>query len=145
MRGYWNRPAETAARLRPGPIAGENVLYTGDIFRTDLDGYLYFVARKDDIIKTRGEKVAPREVENAIHQIESVTGCAVVGVPDPALGEAIKAYVTVRSNSNITSRDVIRHCLDRLESHMAPKFVEFIDELPRTESGKVRHATLRKQ
>ena len=145
MRGYWNRPAETAARLRAGHIAGEKVLYTGDIFRTDADGYLYFIARKDDIIKTRGEKVAPREVESAIHQIESITGCAVVGVPDSALGEAVKAYVTVRSGSTITPRDVIRHCLDRLESYMAPKFVEIVDELPRTESGKIRHATLREQ
>ncbi|MFM9884905.1 MAG: class I adenylate-forming enzyme family protein [Burkholderiales bacterium] len=145
MRGYWNRPAETAARLRPGRIAGENVLHTGDIFRTDSDGYLYFVARKDDIIKTRGEKVAPREVENAIHMIESITGCAVVGVPDPVLGEAVKAYVTLRSGSMITPRDIIRHCLNCLENHMAPKFVEVVDELPRTESGKIRHATLREQ
>jgi len=143
MRGYWERPEETHERLRPGPIAGENVLYTGDLFRSDADGFLYFVARKDDIIKTRGEKVAPREVENAIYQLDGVTGCAVVGVPDESLGQAVKAYVTLRPGSGLSERDIIKHCLTRLESHMAPKAVAVVDELPRTESGKIRHASLR--
>lgn len=143
MRGYWERPAETAERLRPGPIAGESVLHTGDLFRSDADGYLYFVARKDDIIKTRGEKVAPREVEDAIHQLDVVSGCAVVGVPDALLGRAIKAYVMLRPGASSSARDIIRHCLARLENHMVPKFVEIVSELPRTESGKIRHASLR--
>lgn len=143
MRGYWQRPDETAQKLRPGPIEGERILYTGDLFRTDADGYLYFVARRDDIIKSRGEKVAPREVENAIYQIDGVTGCAVVGVPDESLGQAVKAYVTLRAGYTLAPRDIVRHCLARLESHMAPKFVDIVDELPRTESGKIRHASLR--
>jgi len=145
MRGYWRRPAETAERLRlrPGAIEGERVLHTGDVFRTDTEGYLYFVARLDDIIKTRGEKVAPREVEEVIYQLEEVSGCAVVGVPDNVLGEAVKAYVSLRPGSRLAERDIVRHCLSRLESHMAPKFVEFVDALPTTESGKVRHASLR--
>ncbi|MFA6262629.1 MAG: fatty acid--CoA ligase family protein, partial [Bacteroidia bacterium] len=143
MRGYWKRPAETAQRLRPGAIEGEKVLHTGDLFRTDTDGYLYFVARLDDIIKTRGEKVAPREVEDVIHRIEDVTGCAVVGVPDAALGEAVKAYVTLREGSKLAPRDIVRHCLGLLENHMAPQSVEIVDTLPQTESGKVRHAELR--
>lgn len=143
MRGYWDRPAETAERLKPGPIPGEMVLYTGDLFRTDPDGYLYFVSRKDDIIKTRGEKVAPREVENTIHRLTDVVNCAVVGVADEALGQAIKAFVVLRPGSGLGARDIIRHCLAHLESYMAPKFVEIVDELPRTESGKIRHASLR--
>lgn len=143
MRGYWQRPEETAQKLRPGPIEGELVLHTGDLFRTDADGYLYFVARRDDIIKSRGEKVAPREVENAIYQLDGVTGCAVVGVPDESLGQAVKAYVTLRAGYALTPRDIVRHCLARLESHMAPKFVDIVGELPRTESGKIRHASLR--
>ena len=145
MRGYWRRPAETAERLRLGAIDGERVLHTGDVFRTDAEGYLYFVARLDDIIKTRGEKVAPREVEEAIYQLQEVSGCAVVGVPDNVLGEAVKAYVSLRPGSRLAERDIVRHCLSRLESHMAPKFVEFVDALPTTESGKVRHASLRTQ
>jgi long-chain acyl-CoA synthetase len=143
MRGYWQRPDETRERLRPGPVDGESVLHTGDLFRSDAEGYLYFVARKDDIIKTRGEKVAPREVENVIYQLDGVTGCAVVGVPDETLGQAVKAYVTLQPACGLGTRDIVKHCLARLESHMAPKFVEIVDALPRTESGKIRHASLR--
>ena len=144
MQGYWERPAETGARLEPGPIDGERMFHTGDIFRSDADGYLYFVSRKDDIINTRGEKVAPREVENAIYQLDAVAACAVVGVADSVLGEAVKAYVTLRPGCRVAERDIVRHCLARLESYMAPKFVEIVDELPRTESGKIRHASLRR-
>jgi acyl-CoA synthetase (AMP-forming)/AMP-acid ligase II len=143
MQGYWERPAETAQRLRPAAGGGAPALHTGDLFRRDDEGFLYFVARKDDIIKTRGEKVAPREVENAIYQIGSVTGCAVVGVADAVLGQAVKAYVTLAPGCNLCARDIIKHCLDRLENHMAPRSVEIVDELPRTESGKIRHASLR--
>ncbi|WP_127996414.1 class I adenylate-forming enzyme family protein [Piscinibacter defluvii] len=143
MLGYWERPEETAERLRPGTAPGERLLYTGDLFRSDAEGYLYYVARLDDIIKTRGEKVAPREVENVIYQLDGVTGCAVVGVPDEALGQAVRAYVTLRPGCTLTERELIRHCLARLESYMAPKSVAFVDELPRTDSGKIRHASLR--
>jgi acyl-CoA synthetase (AMP-forming)/AMP-acid ligase II len=143
MRGYWEKPAETAERLKPGPVPGEMVLHTGDIFRTDAQGWLYFVARGDDIIKTRGEKVAPREVENAIYAIPGVIDCAVIGVPDEALGQAVKAFVTLRPDAALTERDIIRHCLATLESYMAPKLVEFIADLPRTDSGKIRKIDLR--
>ena len=145
MRGYWERPEETAQRLRPGPVAGERVLHTGDLFRSDADGWLTFISRQDDIIKTRGEKVAPREVESAIYRLESVTGCAVVGIPDEALGEAVKAYVTLAPGSELSARDIVRHCLATLESHMSPKVVEIVAKLPRTESGKIRHASLRRR
>lgn len=141
MQGYWHRPAETAERLRPGEDGP--VLHTGDLFRTDADGFLYFVARMDDIIKTRGEKVAPREVEDVIYGLEDVTGCAVVGVADELLGAVVKAYVTLRRGAALDPRAIVRHCQTRLESHMVPKFVEVVDELPTTESGKVRHAALR--
>jgi acyl-coenzyme A synthetase/AMP-(fatty) acid ligase len=143
MRGYWRRPQETARALRAGPNEFERVLHTGDIFRTDADGYLYFVARMDDIIKTRGEKVAPREVEDAIHQFDGVTGCAVVGVPDDLLGQAVKAFVTLRPGSALAPRDIVRHCMAHLESHMVPRFVDIVEELPTTESGKVMHSALR--
>jgi acyl-CoA synthetase (AMP-forming)/AMP-acid ligase II len=138
MRGYWEKPAETAERLRPGPLPGEMVLYSGDLFRTDDEGWLYFVARKDDIIKSRGEKVSPREVENAIHSLEGVLEAAVIGVPDEVLGEAIKAFVVPRKGHALTERQVIRHCLEHLENFMAPKYVEFVGELPKTDTGKIR-------
>lgn len=144
MQGYWERPAETAAKLKPGLDPCSGVLFTGDLFRTDEEGYLYFVSRMDDIIKTRGEKVAPREVENAIYQLDGVTGCAVVGVEDDMLGQAVMAHVTLRLGCTLSERDIIRHCLSKLENYMAPKAVAIVDELPRTDSGKIRHASLRR-
>lgn len=142
MRGYWEKPDETARRLRPGPIAGEMLLYSGDLFRTDGEGWLYFVSRRDDIIKSRGEKVSPREVENVLHSMEAVYEVAVVGVPDEVLGQAIKAYVTLKPGATLTEREVIRHCLSRLESFMAPKYVEFVDALPKTDTGKIKKTGL---
>ena len=144
MRGYWENPAETAKRLRPGPIPGEMVLYSGDLFRTDDDGWLYFVARRDDIIKSRGEKVSPREVENAIYSLEGILDVVVIGVQDDLLGEAIKAFVVQKEGVGLSERDVIRHCLGRLENFMAPKYVEFVLELPKTDTGKINRKGLGK-
>jgi len=137
MKGYWEDPVETAKRLRPGQYPWEQVLYTGDLFKTDSEGYLYFVGRKDDIIKSRDEKVSPREVEDVLYRLDGVAEVAVVGVPDPILGQAVKAYITRRAGSNITEHDVLRHCARRLEDFMVPKTVEFRDHLPRTASGKI--------
>lgn len=142
MRGYWEKPDETAARLKPGPLPGEMVLYSGDLFRTDSDGWLYFVARRDDIIKSRGEKVSPREVENAISSLQGVYEVAVIGVPDDLLGQAVKAFVTLTPGAHLTERDVIRHCLAHLENFMAPKYVEFVESLPKTGTGKIKKTGL---
>lgn len=138
MRGYWEKPEETARRLKPGPNPGEMVLHTGDLFRTDDEGWLYFVARRDDIIKSRGEKVSPREVENVLYALDGVHEAAVVGVDDEVLGQAVKAYVVLRPDAQLSERDVIRHCLAHLESFMAPKHVAFVDALPTTDTGKIR-------
>ena len=137
MKGYWNDAQATARALRPGPFEWEKVLHTGDLFRADADGFLYFVARKDDIIKTRGEKVSPKEVENALYALAGIREAAVVGVPDPVLGRALKAVVAADPHANLTTQDVIRHCARHLEDFMVPKLVEFRDALPKTESGKI--------
>jgi acyl-CoA synthetase (AMP-forming)/AMP-acid ligase II len=137
MKGYWEDPVETAKRLRPGQYPWEQVLYTGDLFKTDSEGYLYFVGRKDDIVKSRDEKVSPREIEDVLYRLDGVAEAAVVGVPDPILGQAVKAYITRRPGSNITENDVLRHCAQWLEDFMVPKTVEFRDYLPRTVSGKI--------
>jgi long-chain acyl-CoA synthetase len=142
MRGYWRKPEQTAERLKPGPLPGEMVLYSGDLFRTDSEGFLYFVARKDDIIKSRGEKVSPREVENVLHKLEAVYEVAVVGVPDELLGEAVKAFVVLKPGAVCTERDVLRHCMAHLESFMVPKQVVFVDALPRTDTGKIKKTGL---
>lgn len=146
MLGYWEKPEATAQRLKPGPTlggqAGAPVLYTGDLFRTDADGYLYFVARKDDIIKSRGEKVSPKEVENALYAIEGVLEAAVIGVSDELLGQAVKAFVVLKPGVELTEREVIRECLARLENFMAPKRVVFLDALPKTDTGKIKKTGL---
>ncbi len=137
MRGYWRKPDETAKCLKPGPYPGEMVLHTGDLFRMDEEGYLYFLGRKDDIIKSRGEKVAPKEVENALYALDGVLDAAVIGVPDAVLGEAVKAYIVLKPGFQYSERDIIKHCLASLESFMAPKSVEFVSSLPKTSTGKI--------
>ena len=137
MKGYWEDPVETAKRLRTDQYPWEQVLYTGDLFKTDSEGYLYFVGRKDDIIKSRDEKVSPREIEDILYKLDGVAEAAVVGIPDPILGQAIKAYITRRLGSDITENDVLRHCAQRLDHFMVPRTVEFRDYLPRTDSGKI--------
>jgi acyl-CoA synthetase (AMP-forming)/AMP-acid ligase II len=135
MRGYWEAPEATARRYRPGALPGERICWSGDLFRTDADGYFYFVSRKDDIIKSRGEKVAPKEVENVIQMLPGVMA-AVVGVPDPTAGEAVKAFV-VAGGRAYTEAEIIAHCKAHLEDFMVPKYVEFRTELPMTSSGKI--------
>jgi acyl-CoA synthetase (AMP-forming)/AMP-acid ligase II len=137
MKGYWELPDETARCLKPGPLPGESVLYTGDLFRMDDEGYLYFLGRKDDIIKSRGEKVSPKEVENVLYSHPEIAEAAVVGVPDAILGQAVKAVVAVKPGSRLTERDVMRHCAGRLEDFMVPKLVEFRPLLPKSPNGKI--------
>jgi long-chain acyl-CoA synthetase len=143
MRGYWDKPAASAERLHIDPLTGHTVLHSGDIFRTDAEGYLYFVARQDDIIKSRGEKVSPREVENVLYGLDGVLEVAVIGVPDALLGEAVKAFITLQDGAVLTQREVLHHCLARLESFMVPKTVIFVDELPKTDTGKIKKTGLR--
>lgn len=137
MKGYWGDPQATDRVLRPGPYPWERLLYTGDLFRADAEGYLYFVARKDDIIKSRGEKVSPKEVENVLYELAGVREAAVVGVADALLGMAIKAVVVGDPQARLTERDVIRHCARRLEDFMVPKTVEFREALPKSANGKI--------
>jgi len=137
MKGYWELPEATDRCLKPGPLPGERVLYSGDLFRADEEGFLYFVGRKDDMIKTRGEKVSPREVEDAIYALDGVAEVAVIGVPDAIVGSVIKAVLTLRPGAQITAQDVLRHCSTMLEDFMMPKMVEFQESLPKTESGKI--------
>jgi acyl-coenzyme A synthetase/AMP-(fatty) acid ligase len=136
MRGYWESPEATERRFRPGPIPGERVCHTGDLFKTDADGHFYFVSRMDDIIKCRGEKVAPREVENVLCQIPGIVEAAVVGVSDPVFGQVVKA-VLVTADGELSRETVLRHCRQHLEDHMLPRVIEFRAELPKTPSGKI--------
>lgn len=142
MDGYWNAPADTARVLRPGQIPGERVLHTGDIFRIDDDGFLYFQHRLDDVIKSRGQKVSPREVEDVLHGAPGVSEALVVGVPDELLGEAVKGFVTLAPGASTTEQAILSHCAVHLEDFMMPRAVEIVDELPHNGSGKLARRTL---
>lgn len=142
MPGYWRRPAETAEALRPGPLGEDRVLHTGDQFRTDDDGFLFYVGRTDDVFKTRGEKVAPREIEGVLYELDSVAEAVVIGVPHELDGQAVKAFIVPRPGAVLDETIVRRHCRARLPSHLVPRFVEMRASLPRTESGKIRRTEL---
>jgi long-chain acyl-CoA synthetase len=142
MMGYWNLPEETAHMLKPGPWPGERMLCTHDLFRTDADGFLYFVGRSDDIIKSRGEKVSPVEVENVLASIPGVKEAAIVGVPDELLGQAVRAFVVLDPGVTMDERSFRRACMARLENYMVPRDVVFVDDLPKTGSGKIRRKSL---
>jgi acyl-coenzyme A synthetase/AMP-(fatty) acid ligase len=141
MRGYWGADEATRERYRPGPLPGERVCRSGDLLRMDEDGFFYFVGRRDDIIKSRGEKVAPKEVENVLYGLEGVVEAAVVGVADPVLGQAIKAFVVV-DREDLGEKEILHHCRANLEDYMVPKLVEFRRELPKTDSGKIKKTGL---
>lgn len=142
MRGYWGNPEASAARFRPGLMPGERLCYTGDLFRQDEEGFLYFISRQDDMIKSRGEKVAPKEVENVLYGLSGVREAAVIGVTDPVLGQVVKAFV-VQEGDELTPAHILRHCRAHLEDFMVPKLVEFCVQLPKTSSGKIKKTDLK--
>jgi amino acid adenylation domain-containing protein len=145
MAGYWRQPELTAHMLREGNVPGERMLCTHDFFTVDEEGFLYFVGRSDDIIKTRGEKVSPIEVENALYAIPGIREAAVLGAPDDLLGEAVHAYVALEDGAELTPQAIVAACRTRLESFMVPTEVFLVDELPKTETGKIRKQSLREQ
>jgi acyl-CoA synthetase (AMP-forming)/AMP-acid ligase II len=137
MLGYWRDADDTARKLRPGPLPGERVLYTGDLCRLDDEGYLYFVARMDDIIKSRGEKVAPKEVELALQAIPGVHEAAVIGVADEILGQAVEAFVVLADGARLSEAELVRECRARLEGFMVPRRIAIVPSLPRSANGKI--------
>jgi long-chain acyl-CoA synthetase len=144
MRGYWKKPDETARRLRPGAIPGEMVLHTGDLFRMDADGYLYFEARRDDMINCGGEKVSPREVEDVLLALDGVAEAAVIGVDDPALGQVVQAFVVLKRGCSHASADLMKECAVRLDRAMVPRRLDIVGSLPRTLTEKIDRNGLRR-
>lgn len=142
MKGYWNKPDETGAVLKPGIYPDEKVLLSGDFFKMDRDGYLYFVSRKDDIIKSGGERISPREIEDVLYQIEGVSEAAVIGVADDILGYAPKAFLVFNEGHTISKQEILKHCREHLEQSRVPKYVEFRDFLPKSSNGKIRKKDL---
>jgi long-chain acyl-CoA synthetase len=135
--GYWNKPEATAASL-PG---GE--LRTGDVGFMDADGWFYLVDRKKDMINAAGYKVWPREVEDVLYGHPAVREAAVVGVPDEYRGETVKAFVSLRPGESVTEAELIDYCKANMAAYKYPRSIEFIDELPKTTTGKVLRRELR--
>jgi acyl-coenzyme A synthetase/AMP-(fatty) acid ligase len=108
----------------------------------DDEGYVYFVSRMDDVIKSRGEKVPPKEVETTLMNIAGVKEAAVIGVPDEILGQAVKAFVVLESGARLAEKELQRMCHARLESFMVPKHIAIVPSLPRTDTGKIRKIDL---
>ena len=106
------------------------------------DGFLYFVGRKDDVIKSRGEKVSPREVENVLYDLPGVVEAVVIGEADQLLGQAVAAYIVQAADAALTAQEVFRHCARFLEDFMIPRRVEFIAAMPRTATGKIDRRAL---
>ena len=142
MLGYWKDPDGTGLKLREGRTPSERVLRTGDLFRRDENGRLWFVSRTDDIIKSRGEKVAPREIEDVLHRIDGVAEVVVVGVPDDLLGEAVEAHVAAHAGRDLDPRALRRHCAELLEAHLVPRRVVVHPALPQTPNGKIDRRAL---
>ena len=144
MSGYWNNTELSNEMLKPGLISGERVLCAQDLFKMDEEGFLYFLGRNDDIIKTRGEKVSPIEVENTIYKINGIKEVAVFGIPDVMLGESIVAFVTIHDHTPINERDIQLKCLASLESFMVPQKIILIPEMPKSSNGKIDKTELKK-
>ena len=137
MKGYWNKPAETAAVLRDG------WLHTGDVGYKDEEGYLYITDRKKDLIIRGGENIYPKEVENILYQHPQVLEAAVVGIPDPVYGESVKAFVTLKSPGGATAEELMAYCRQHLPKYKRPAAIQFMDALPKSAVGKILRRMLR--
>ena len=138
MHGYWKQPELSDEMLKDGIYPGERILCTHDWFKMDSDGDFYFVGRNDDIIKTRGEKVSPVEVENVLYAVvPGVKEAAVAGKDDLVLGQEIWAYLVLEKGNSLTEKQVKKICLSHLENFMVPQRVIFLDEMPKTANGKI--------
>ncbi|MCF7553102.1 class I adenylate-forming enzyme family protein [Pseudonocardia sp. WMMC193] len=137
VKGYWNKPEETAKAL-PG-----RSLHTGDVGYMDSDGWFYIVDRKKDQINVSGYKVWPREVEDMLYEHPAVREAAVIGVPDDYRGETVKAFVSLRPGASATAAELIAFTRERMAAYKYPRQVEFLDEIPKTVSGKLLRRELR--
>ena len=137
MVGYWNRPKETAETMLPG-----GWLRTGDVGRMDEDGYVWIVDRKKDMILVSGFNVYPNEIENVVVEIDGILEAAAIGIPDERSGEAVKIFA-VRKDASVTEQDVLDYCRENLTGYKRPRTVEFRDELPKTNVGKILRRALR--
>jgi fatty-acyl-CoA synthase len=137
MKGYWKLEKETASAIKDG------YFHTGDLATVDSEGYVLIVDRAKDIIISGGENISSVEIENAIYTYPDVLECAVIAIPDERWGEVPKAFVTLKEGADLTQHELIDHCRGKLARFKVPKQIEYVNELPKTGSGKIRKTELR--
>ena len=146
--GYWNDPEKTAERYKPAPsqtpglVLPEMAVWSGDNVKMDEDGYLYFIGRKDDMIKTSGYRVSPSEVEEVIYGSSLVEENVALGIPHPMLGQAIVVIATTKDNTELDNEAIINECKKHLPNFMVPHAIEQLSDLPRNPNGKIDRKTL---
>jgi acyl-coenzyme A synthetase/AMP-(fatty) acid ligase len=146
--GYWRRPEDTARVLRTNPLVpdveGPDVVcYSGDLVKTDEDGFLYFVGRNDAMIKCSGYRISPTEVEEGLMSSGRLAQAAVIGLPDPTVGEYVHGIVVPLPGSPPDAEALIGHCAKAFPPYMVPRTVEFVEALPKSPNGKVDYKGLR--
>jgi long-chain acyl-CoA synthetase len=138
MKGYWNRPEETAQAIRAG------WLHTGDVGYVDQDGYFWITDRKKDLIIKGGENISPRTIEEVLYTCPAVSEAAVIGVKDEKYGEEIKAFVVLHPGATATSDEILAFCKSRLPNFLLPRYVVFLEAMPKSLVGKILKTELRK-
>jgi long-chain acyl-CoA synthetase len=139
MKGYWNMPEETAVTLRDG------WLYTGDIATVDEEGYVSIVDRKKDMIIASGYNIYPREIEEVLYEHPAVREAVVIGVPDVYRGETVKAILVLKEGKTVSEEDILDYCRKNLAAYKVPRMIEFRQELPKTNVGKILRRVLREE
>jgi acyl-CoA ligase (AMP-forming) (exosortase A-associated) len=149
--GYWGNPEATNRVLKPNPLLPpelgdvERVCYSGDLVKMDEDGFLYYVGRRDAMIKSSGFRISPTEVEEVVFQSGQARHAAAIGVPDELLGQAVKIFIVPAHGNPVDKEGILSFCAERMPRYMVPKFVEVLTELPKTSSGKVDYPSLRRR
>ncbi len=142
MQGYWRSANETRRKFKAGATRSDVLLYTGDFFKMDEAGFLYFMGRKSDVIKHKGERISPREIETFLNGLEGILQSAVVGIPDDVLGQRIVAFVVMEKISRRACEKIFRCCREQLESYLVPQCIVQRESLPVLENGKINKAQL---
>jgi acyl-CoA synthetase (AMP-forming)/AMP-acid ligase II len=149
--GYWGNREATDRVLRPNPLLPpemgdvERVCYSGDWVKMDEDGFLFYAGRRDAMIKSSGIRISPTEVEEVVFQSGKVRHAAAIGVPDEISGQLVKIFVVGRDGETVDTEALLAFCEEKMPRHMVPRFVEVLEELPKTGSGKVDYPALRRR
>jgi acyl-coenzyme A synthetase/AMP-(fatty) acid ligase len=150
-KGYWGDPEKTAQVYRPNPLLPphlrftEKVVYSGDLARKDEEGYLYFIGRRDNMLKSSGHRISPDEITETLLRMKGVQNAAVIGIDDEHLGYKIAAFLQVEEAAPITEQDCIQFAKKFLPPHMIPSIVMCMHKFPQNANGKVDLLELKKQ